>query len=465
MKHKIIISDGGSFRILFDSKIDAEKFREYLYEFYRRELGTTITIAEPVEVKSEQDAIRQAQVNLRRAKHRDKPPVSIEQTPYTAICASCGVRIARYYESRFPDEEENYVCEVCERKSEAREHVKENFLRKFLSFVSVGMTQGYDFPKKDADEVANLDPRNYIAYIIADGNNMGKIFGSCNNFDQLRKLSENLDTIINESLAEPTKVLLGKQRRHLQEREEGSVLIPVLPLILGGDDVFALLPARWSLDFTLRFSMEFEKRMKNFLTQIGLSDVSPTISAAVVICKGKFPYLVAHEIGEELLKTAKKRAKEEKSSTISFTVLTGSEIVKVPKEKRIFVAGFPAYTINELKKLIEYRFILKNLPGTRRAQFESLFLRAEELDSNEKEAFRLMKEEWIPERQSILNRLDKKLRNAVGRALVDLGNPQNDGNWLLIGGSYFHQFPDLLRVWDFAYNLERDVSEYEEVER
>lgn len=358
-----IISDGGSFRILFDSKEKAEEFGEYLSEFYRRELGGTITIAQRVEITSDRDAIKQAQTNLRRAKHRDKLPISVEQMPYIAICASCGIGIAIDYKSRFPDEKENYLCEVCEKKAKARENIKKRFPRQFLTDIQNGERQELDFPRKDADEVAELEPRNYIAYIVADGNNMGTIFNSSNNFEQLGKLSEGLDNVIHRSLANPTKILLEKQNGFLQKPGKSSTLIPVLPLILGGDDVFALLPARWALDFTLRFSKEFEKNMEEFLSEIQLqTKLSPTISAAVVICKGKFPYLAAHGIAEELLKMAKKRAKKEKSSTVSFTVLTGSEVVKAPEEEKRFVAGFTAYTVKELEKLIDYRYKLKNLP-------------------------------------------------------------------------------------------------------
>ncbi|PKM83508.1 MAG: hypothetical protein CVU88_02660, partial [Firmicutes bacterium HGW-Firmicutes-13] len=59
----------------------------------------------------------------------------------------------------------------------------------------------------------------------------------------------------------------------------------------GGDDVFVLIPAKWSLDFTLRFSREFEKKMSESLEKLDIKvNMNPTISAAVVVCKGNFPY-------------------------------------------------------------------------------------------------------------------------------------------------------------------------------
>jgi len=454
--NNIIISSGGSFRILFDSKENAEEFGEYLSELYRRELGGTVTVAEPVEVHSEKDAIIKGQENLRKAKHSGKLPISIEQMPYMAICSSCGIGVARYYKKRFEDEKENYLCEICERKSKARDCIKEKFLSDFYSYVMNGEQIDIDFPK-DADVIAKLESRNYVAYMVADVNNMGVIFSSCDNFDKLKKLSENLNKVIRQSLAEPTKILMHKQLKE-------SNFVPVLPLILGGDDVFALIPAQWSLDFTLHFCQEFDRKMKQSLKEISLvSSMQPTISASIIICKGKFPYLIAHNLGEEVLKVAKRTSKEKNTSTISFRVITGNEIVKTPEEEKKFVAGFPAYSIKELKKLVEYRFTLKDLPGTRRAQLESLFHKAEELQ-RDKTAFQSMESQWLPELKRLLRRLRTTQRKNIELALKELGNPNEDHYWQKIGDTYHHKLPDLLSAWDFAYDLDKNVSEYEEVE-
>ena len=80
----ILISSGGSFRILLDER--KRKVGDYLAELYRRKFDGTITIAKPVEVKSEKEAIKKAQVNLRKAKHSEIT-ASVEQMPYMATCA------------------------------------------------------------------------------------------------------------------------------------------------------------------------------------------------------------------------------------------------------------------------------------------------------------------------------------------------------------------------------------------
>jgi hypothetical protein len=144
-------------------------------------------------------------------------------------------------------------------------------------------------------------------------------------------------------------------------------------------------------------------------------------------------------------------------STISFALIKGNELVKSAEENKTFIAGFPAYTIEELTKLIEYRWRLRNLPGTRRAQLERLFLRAEKLDSAG------VQSEWTAEKLYILNRLEKKLRSTTSAAFEELGDKEEKHNWLDkdLSGVYYHKLPDLLNVWDYAYDLKKDDTEYE----
>ena len=61
----VLISDGGSFRLLFDTEEQARAFGDELAEVYRRATGGTLTVAEPVRVNgdfsaaAEQAAVQQ----------------------------------------------------------------------------------------------------------------------------------------------------------------------------------------------------------------------------------------------------------------------------------------------------------------------------------------------------------------------------------------------------------------------
>src|SRR5690554_4228846 len=463
----ILISAGGSFRILFDKKAKAKKFGGYLAELYRRELDGTVTIGELVEVKSEKEAITIAQKNLRKAKHFGKLPLSVEQIPYMAICASCGVSLAKIYKKRYEDENEKYLCSVCDKKSKARDCLKRTFLSRFYSYVANEEWEGYDF-LKDVETMAHLEARNYVAYLMADVNDMGVVFSSCDSFKELETLSSTLDKVMQLSLAMATKDVI----RTINGLREGGPkksldFIPVLPLIMAGDDLFALIPAQWSLDFSRRFCEEFERKMEQSLKDKEIyNGLSPTISVSVVICKEKFPYTIAYGIGEEMLNAAKKAAKRKKTSQISFRVVTESVTGKSRKEEQQFVAGYPAYSTKELKILIDHRFELREtvLPARRRAQLQSLFYKAEELNSlSDRTPFERMKNEWLPELEGVLRRLDPIPQKKVRKALKDLGDPSTGYYWRDIDNVFYHQLPDLLQIWDFAHSLTIEPSENEEV--
>src|SRR5690606_37829293 len=136
-------------------------------------------------------------------------------------------------------------------KFSARDRVKEVFLKEFFSLVADNNRQDFDFPQEVSD-LGQLESRNYVAYLIADVNDMGLVFGSCDNFSSLTQLSKDLNNVLWRALAEPTKKLL-------QKIDAKASFIPVLPLILGGDDLFVLLPAQWALDFTRCFCEKFEE--------------------------------------------------------------------------------------------------------------------------------------------------------------------------------------------------------------
>jgi len=446
---KVIISSGGSIRILFNNEEAAKNFGEYLVEFYRRKFDGTITTAGPIKITSENEALNKIQEKIRNAKYVGRVPIAAEQMPYMAICGSCGVGIAKYHKKRYADEKENYLCAVCEEKFLARNRVKEAFLKDFFSLVADNNRQDFDFPQEVSD-LGQLESRNYVAYLIADVNDMGLVFGSCDNFGSLTQLSKVLNNVLWRALSEPTKKLL-------QKIDAKTSFIPVLPLILGGDDLFVLLPAQWALDFTRCFCEKFEEYIQEDLK--GKTTFQPTISAAVIICKAKFPYTVAHALGEELLADTKKVAKENKISTISFRVITGNEIVRAPErdKNQTFIADYLVYSVAEIKKLLDYRKELAELPGRRRAQLQTIFYKAEEID------YEKIKKQWWPELERLAQRMGQPLAEKVIAALKDLGDPEEETYWQWLSGKYRHKLPDLLSVWDFAYDLETSLSEYEEV--
>ncbi|MCL4858482.1 MAG: hypothetical protein KJZ93_03710 [Caldilineaceae bacterium] len=321
-----IIHDGGNFRLAFADKSEAKAAGDALADYYYQMTGCSLTVAPPVDWDGSdltfQQANQQAGSLLRSAK-REKAPVASAHLPYIAFCASTGVELAADYRQVKPRQRPTYASRASlHKKYEREDSRREEFLEQFLTLIHQGQQHDLDFPT-EADQVGSYDSRNYVAYLVADGNGMGAVFDKCQCPNQVATLSIRLTEIVRDSLAIPARSFLNIIKKSV---------MPVLPMILGGDDLFVLLPAPYALAFAEQFCREFEQRMAACLqdelkldpAQIG----HPTMAAAIVICKASYPFQLAHQRGEALLKAAKRFAKSlpGRPSTVNVELIVGSTL-------------------------------------------------------------------------------------------------------------------------------------------
>lgn len=485
---QVIVSDGGSFRLLFNNEEEAKRLGEQLAEGYRLATGGTLTVAKPVPVNgSFKKAAKRANKALRRAKQHREGFTATPHIPHSAFCASCGVGLAVEH-TRRPDETQGqYLCGDCRAKRDESDPASATepgeFLTDFFKAVldADDDWRDYHWPgkKKEAQDerepdppmdVARFDPRDYIAYIVADGNSMGKIFGQCER-EQLEALSKSLQATVYASLAKPIE--------HLLKRAEGekvqtylSRFLPVLPLIAGGDDLFILLPAPWALDFARRFAKAYEEKMGHLIEEQEIQDVDPpTIAVSVIICKAKYPYYLAHERGEDLLKQAKQVTKRwaidnggKPRSIVTFEVILGSRLGGAewsgdyrPTLGPYWVGGDVNGWGLDIHHLVEQRYKLRALPRRRLAQLRAHFDALTEMQKDDLKT-------WSQQLKQLLARFPDEQREVAEDALVSLGG---QGLYSVerttdYKGWYGHALPDLLNAWDFAFDLVRLRTEYEE---
>jgi CRISPR/Cas system-associated protein Cas10 (large subunit of type III CRISPR-Cas system) len=204
---EIVTAGGGSFRLLFVSEPAALEFGHKLAEVYRLATGGLMSVAHPVTYDGDyRAASEKAELALRRAKVTGQHGRTVDHLPYLAFCASCGIAVANEFEAA----NEKYLCSVCRAKgNERRAEQIDRFLKPFYETVAPDHYKDYDWPGKTFDqdplsELAELDARNYVAYLVADGNNMGKLFSQCNR-QQAQKLSQLLSPLLRTCLAQPTR--------------------------------------------------------------------------------------------------------------------------------------------------------------------------------------------------------------------------------------------------------------------
>lgn len=426
-----IISDGGAFRFVFDTNDQAEAFGQDLAELYRRCAGGVLTVAEPAKYDEAtfKECNDQAQEQLRKAKSIGDKAATAVHLPYIAFCASCGSAIATAHQRKIPSEQTeraNYLCADCRNKTEEKYSGDNLFTKPFCDAVNKTLQVDRKInldEDKDRDwleRISAADPRNYVAYLVADGNGLGKLFSLCDR-SQLEKLSHELTIALRESLAAPSAKMFDTQdelRKKLQNR------LPVVPLILGGDDLFALLPAPFAIDFAKHFCQTYEKKLEAVLAKLEINltiGKKPTIAAAVVICKSNYPHTLAHQRGEAALKEVKEMSRrievhlDKRVSVLNFIVVTGNQVIaddgdEIQQEYRQTLRPYfvsedapDEWGIN-IEPLLEARFALRGLPGKRRAEFKRLYDDLPE-DNKKPSEDGKFKSDWKPDFDQLIKRL------------------------------------------------------------
>ncbi len=478
---EVITAGGGGFFLSFADPAHAQQFGPALAEAYSRATGGTLSYAaqaEPYESDADYGAASQrAAARLQAAKHAGRR-IALPQTPYVAFCESCGVGLAEAHTAVWDEvEDPHYVCGACRQKANEGRGLLDS-LRSFYQKI-LGSTdlKGWDIAHS-ADDIARHDSRRYVAYIVADGNGMGGVFRQCSKA-QATALSKRLEEAIQDAVVSPLRVLMKNE-----DAAEQTGLLPVLPLIMGGDDLFALVPAPWALDIAGRLCNAFGEAMTSFVEEQGLP-IAVTMTAAVVVCKANYPYLLAHEIGEARLSEAKRVVKALADAlklpvgAVDFEVVLGSQLAP-DSTARSYRSTLRPYFLTDspdirkwglpLSTLLEARWELAHLPAGRRSELRELFDQANTVTTPNEGAWNGKLDALVDRVKQVdpstagsdqarePSRLEKQLTKLGGVHLEDwprLARTHRAERWA------GHGLGDLLRVWDWALRVDMPRRLYE----
>lgn len=161
------------------------------------------------------------------------------------------------------------------------------------------------------EKIFDSEDMPWVAIVHADGNGLGQIFlnfqkyigkdkTSRNYINKYREFSLTLDECTEEAFRQALEQVLPKNKEFL----------PIVPLIIGGDDLTVLAHGEYALEFTRVFLQQFEKQTQNKLIiaeiareAFGVSRLSAC--AGIAIVKRHFPFSVAYYLAEQLIKSAK----------------------------------------------------------------------------------------------------------------------------------------------------------------
>lgn len=238
-----------------------------------------------------------------------------------------------------------------------------------------------DFTHLAKQDALSTRPRtvtdNHLALVFADANRLGGLFGRVHSLAALadkeamesspaealesrRRADLARDTVLNlsEWVKEVTWRSLVVATRHVILPDD--TICPVIPHVVGGDDVTVSVTATRAWPFVEKFLETAESQFLSpppELEEVVRAVARPSMSAGIVICQAKFPFGSQVELADEAMALAKKSVRGAGAS-ISWHDVTweGNELV----EDRV------PWTLQELKHDRELLTAAFDLPGATR---------------------------------------------------------------------------------------------------
>ena len=272
-------------------------------------------------------------------------------------------------------------------------------------------------------EISNSS-KGFVAYIYADGNNMGGYIQNIQTAEDYQSFSQHISQATEQCVYKALATYLEPHQLHdLDESDHPGRnrkwIHPFEILAIGGDDVMVIVPASKALEISKAIGEEFENHLKSIRSSNGRpiygnpktynpkevhryqspdSLKNPTgqnqcdlsMSIGVLITADDTPIYYAENLTGQLLKSAKNKAKSLKKSgyysgTIDLLVMKSvtmlSSKVGEFRESGLVIDGKPKlklygapYTLHEIGGLIETAKALKqaDFPRSQLYQIRSL---------------------------------------------------------------------------------------------
>lgn len=156
----------------------------------------------------------------------------------------------------------------------------------------------------DLEKFGQPDDKGYIAIVHADGNGMGKRFIACNSLSDTRKLSAGVADYADVVMKKLIGYIIGLFQKEnpkldwvLEKDKDGKHILPIRPLIIGGDDITFICEGR--------LGVHLAEKLLEYMSQTPINGTLIHACAGVAIVHTKYPFYKAYQLAEELTKRAK----------------------------------------------------------------------------------------------------------------------------------------------------------------
>lgn len=271
-----------------------------------------------------QDSLDDLYKQLKTNQNLYFPQVTI---PYTGLTLSCDysgeVADNKYTLPNDDKKEQRYVSSEFLAKWKAADEANKVLKETFAEILE----DKYTFPT-EIEKLGQIETQDYIGVVHIDGNNMGVRFGACKELKERKKLSNQVAKKVKQSFAKLLKGIVAEYSVYQQSKDKNTQknlfnlkndILPIRPLILGGDDVTFVCAGRMAVEYAKRF-IEYMREQNE-----GADEIAVECCAGVTIVPTSYPFFRAYQLAEQLCGEAKQKSRKVDSSWLDFAILHGEQ--------------------------------------------------------------------------------------------------------------------------------------------
>lgn len=227
------------------------------------------------------------------------PVVNVLYTGLTLPCEVNGEAADFYDDAHLLVQEGSprFFSQEVRAKTAAAAEANEDLHRRFADQL-----KGYKFPM-ELDRLGQRETESDIAIIHIDGNQMGKRFSECKTLHERGRLSYQVRKNTEDTFAVLLDSIVAEYDSYGDFLRLEDGVLPIRPLILGGDDITFICPARLALTYT-----------KRFMTALNQYFAS---CAGIAILPTAYPFFRGYKLAEQACDAAKVPSRGKKTSQAS----------------------------------------------------------------------------------------------------------------------------------------------------
>ena len=269
--------------------------------------------------------------------------------PYTGLTLECDISGKTANVIDYTSGSRRWISAEVEAKIDAFKFAQDKLNEQYKDILNSD-GQSYEFAS-EFDKLGYKDGESYICVIHIDGNNMGLKFGSCEGLQERKALSIKVADKVNAAFSELLKSIVKEypsyekylDTENLKDKEHDKKILPIRPIIIGGDDVTFVCPGRLGITYAKRYikaandgnllSDEQYKKMCDKNEGVSMSQ-QMSCCGGIAIVPAKYPFFRAYELAEQLCSSAKKKSRQTDNSLIDFAILHGDMYSSIENLRR-----------------------------------------------------------------------------------------------------------------------------------